>query len=113
MTEIAQGSCSRGVVLGGKNDPAGPSGALQGVNDYTNFMAGSDLAGRYHGYDGPCPPWNDECIHHYHFKVFALDVESLALPAAFGGQDLVAAMSGHVLAEASIVGTYTLFAGYL
>lgn len=113
VTEIGQGSCSQGIVAGGKNNPHGPAGSMQGVNDYTNFMAGSDLAGRYHGYDGPCPPWNDEKIHHYHFKLFALDVDRLDLPVSFGGQDLIAAMNKHILAEASIVGTYTLFADHL
>jgi len=111
--EIPQGSCSQGVSLGGKQDPQGPAGSIQGANDYTHFMAGSDIAGQYLGYDGPCPPWNDARIHHYHFLVFALDVERLNLEAGFSGQDLLAAIEGHVLAQAELVGHYTLFPAHL
>ena len=40
---------------------AGARGARQGINDYTGWFAGdADMAGNYFGYDGPCPPWNDE-----------------------------------------------------
>lgn len=46
-------------------DPDVPAGSRQGLNDYTAFMAGSEMAGDYFGYDGPCPPWNDERLHHY------------------------------------------------
>ena len=38
-----------------------PRGARQGINDYTGWFAGdADMAGNYFGYDGPCPPWNDD-----------------------------------------------------
>ena len=66
------------------------------------------MAGDYLGYDGPCPPWNDERLHHYHFRLFALDVETLELPVNYTLADLNAAMDGHVLAEAELVGTYSL-----
>ena len=37
----------------------------------TTTPAGSqptrDMAGDYYGYDGPCPPWNDEIPHRYVF----------------------------------------------
>ena len=83
---------------------------VEGINGYTGFMAGDpDMAGTYGGYDGPCPPWNDELLHHYHFRLFALDVDSLTLPSRFGGADLLQAMKGHVLAEAEIHGTYSLY----
>jgi Raf kinase inhibitor-like YbhB/YbcL family protein len=78
------------------------------LNDYTAFMAGSEMAGDYFGYDGPCPPWNDKRLHHYVFTVYALDVESLDLPERFDGREALAAMRGHVLAEAGITGTYSL-----
>ena len=38
--------------------------------DFTN----NDMRGDYHGYDGPCPPWNDGILHHYVFTLYALDV---------------------------------------
>ncbi|SVE20694.1 uncharacterized protein METZ01_LOCUS473548 [marine metagenome] len=68
-----------------------------------------DMAGDYGGYDGPCPPWNDELLHHYEFQVYALDVESLGLDdnGDFRGPDVMAAMQGHILAKGKIVGTYT------
>jgi Raf kinase inhibitor-like YbhB/YbcL family protein len=108
---IERGSCSDGVVAGGKQSPPGPDGSRQGLNDYTAFMAGSEMAGDYFGYDGPCPPWNDERLHHYTFTVYALDKESLDLPDRFDGRDALAAMDGHVLALASLTGTYSLYPG--
>lgn len=107
--ELATGECSEGVTPGGKQNPPGPDGARQGLNDYTDFLAGdADLAGRYFGYDGPCPPWNDERLHHYVFTVYALDVDRLDLPETFTGHEAVAALEGHALDSASITGTYSL-----
>jgi Raf kinase inhibitor-like YbhB/YbcL family protein len=109
VLKIENGSCSNGVVAGGKQSPDGPVGSRQSLNDYTSFMAGSEMAGNYFGYDGPCPPWNDERLHHYTFTVYAIDVESLDLPNPFDGRDVSAALAGHVLAEAGLTGTYTLY----
>jgi len=109
VTELATGECCDGVTPKGKRNPPGPDGARQGLNDYTDFMAGDpDMAGQYFGYDGPCPPWNDERLHHYVFTVYALDVERLDLPDIFTGHDAVKALEGHVLDRASVTGTYTL-----
>ncbi|HEX8571817.1 MAG TPA: YbhB/YbcL family Raf kinase inhibitor-like protein [Allosphingosinicella sp.] len=44
--------------------------------------------------------------HKYHFQVFALDKE-LALKAGSNREQLLAAMNGHVLAKADLVGTFT------
>jgi hypothetical protein len=108
-TAIAEGAFASGVTPRGKAGPAGPNGTRQGVNNYTNWFAGDkDMGGDYYGYDGPCPPWNDERMHHYVFTVYALDVEKLALPASFGGPEVLKAIDGHVLASAKITGTYTL-----
>lgn len=104
VSELAAGSCADGVVSGGKREPAGPAGSVQGINDYGSFMGDGD----YHGYDGPCPPWNDERLHHYHFRIYALDVPTLGLSGAFTAKDALAAMAGHVLAQAEIVGSYSL-----
>ena len=109
VTELATGQCSDGVTVGGKKQPAGPAGSRQGLNDYTGFMAGNpDMAGQYFGYDGPCPPWNDERLHHYVFTVYALDVANIELPTDFTGQDVRSAIDGHVIGQASLTGTYTL-----
>ncbi|QWN18911.1 YbhB/YbcL family Raf kinase inhibitor-like protein [Xanthomonas citri] len=107
--EIAAGSCSDGFVVKGKQQPAGPAGARQGLNSYTQWFAGNaDMAGDYRGYDGPYPPFNDLRVHWYFFRVFALDVAQLSLPSSFTAADVLSAMQGHVLAEAALHGTYTL-----
>ena len=93
----------------GKDGPAGPGDTRQGLNDYTGWFAGDpDMEGLYFGYDGPCPPWNDSLIHEYVFTVYALDVATCDVDGDFTGADVRAAIDGHVLAEASVMGTYTL-----
>jgi hypothetical protein len=93
----------------GKQSPAGPPGSRQGLNDYTLWFAGdADMAGRYFGYEGPCPPWNDERLHHYHFALYAMDVARCPVEGTFTGQQVRAALAGHVLAEARLTGTYSL-----
>lgn len=107
--EIAAGSCSQGVVAHGKRKPSGPAGAKQGRNDYTGWFENDpDMDGAYFGYDGPCPPWNDERVHRYRFQVFALDVPSLGLAEGCTWTEARRALTGHVLAEADYVGTYSL-----
>ena len=69
------------------------------------------MSGDYFGYDGPCPPWNDSILHRYVFTVYALDVERLEIEGRFSGPDAIAAMQGHILAEAQITGIYTLTPG--
>ncbi len=106
---IAAGSCSDGVTARGKPSPPGPEGARQGLNDYTGWFAGdAQMGGDYLGYDGPYPPFNDLRTHRYFFRVFALDVATLDLPARFTAADALRAMHGHVLAEALVHGTYSL-----
>lgn len=106
---FSEGEYSSGVTVGGKRSPAGPPGSRQGLNDYTNFLAGDpDMAGDYFGYDGPCPPWNDERVHHYQFMLYATDLDSCPVQGSFTGADVRAAIEGHVLAEAALAGTYTL-----
>ena len=106
---IRRGEFSRGVTPRGKPGPAAPRGARQGINDYTGWFAGDkDMAGSYFGYDGPCPPWNDALRHRYVFTLYALDVPQLAVHGTFGGADMVAALAGHVLAQDSVTGVYSL-----
>ena len=47
-------------------------------------------------------------MHRYFFRLFALDVAALDVPEVFTAGDVFRAMHGHVLAEASTYGTYTL-----
>lgn len=69
-----------------------PDGAKQGVNDFKRI-----------GYGGPCPPPGR--AHRYFFKLYALDTE-LALKPRATKQQLLQAMEGHILAEASLMGLY-------
>lgn len=109
IRSIAAGEFSNGVTVGGKSGPDAIHGTRQGLNGYTAWFASDpDMQGDYFGYDGPCPPWNDSIHHRYIFTVYALDVEKLALPHRFEAPDVLKAMKRHCLAEATIIGTYSL-----
>jgi Raf kinase inhibitor-like YbhB/YbcL family protein len=106
---IAEGEFSKGVTPGGKPGPEGPRGTRQGLNGYTQWFASdTDMAGDYHGYDGPCPPWNDERVHHYRFTLYALDIDQCPVASGFGAAEVLSAIEGHVLGEASIAGSYAI-----
>jgi hypothetical protein len=68
-----------------------PGNGIQGKNDK------GDL-----GYTGPCPP---KGTHRYYIHLYALD-QVLDLPPGATHQELNAAMEGHVLAQAGIMGKY-------
>jgi Raf kinase inhibitor-like YbhB/YbcL family protein len=70
---------------------ATPRGARVGVNDW-----------KRRGYGGPCPPVGR---HRYFFKLYAVDtiLGDLGSPTK---ADVEAAMRGHVLADAELMGTY-------
>lgn len=110
VREIPASSHSSGVTPRGKAFTSAPAGARWGINDYTGWFAGDpDMAGTYHGYDGPCPPWNDELVHHYVFTVYALAAPTLGDGAVLDGRAAFEALErAPVLAQASITGLYTL-----
>jgi len=56
------------------------------------------------GYNGPMPPPGSG-PHRYRFRLYALDAP-LDLPPNAGRPALEAAMKGHILAEAELVGVY-------
>ena len=68
-----------------------PKGARQGKNDFGKV-----------GYGGPCPPIGR---HRYFFKLYALDTVLGDLGTGTK-PDVEAAMRGHVLEQAELVGTY-------
>lgn len=74
-----------------KTDVAG--NAKQGMNDFGKV-----------GYGGPMPPCGHG-MHHYHFRLFALDTE-LKLAPRVTRRQLESAMKGHVVAQIELVGTY-------
>ena len=53
------------------------------------------------GYMGPCPPAGPP--HHYHFHVYALDI---ALGRPVSKVDFTTQMSGHLIGQGELVGTY-------
>lgn len=82
--------------------PEGASGAkvgnkgmigAQGENSYQHMR-----------YDGPNPP-EQHGIHHYRFQLYALDAP-IHVQGKLDKETLMAAMSGHVLTECELVGTY-------
>lgn len=81
-------SSTSGLPEGAKQLPAG---VLEGINDWKRT-----------GYGGPCPPVGR---HRYFHKLYALDfpLPDLKHPAK---AKLEKAMSGHVLAQAELIGTY-------
>lgn len=117
LKSLAEGMFSDMVTPHGKPGPLVPftikNGTehqlRQGINDYTGWFAGDpDMAGEFYGYDGPCPPWNDERVHHYVFTLYALDIPRLPLEGRFTGAAARMAIQGHILDEARILGTYSL-----
>ena len=68
-----------------------PSGTGEGMNDW-----------RRTGYGGPCPPVGR---HRYIHKLYALDTQLTGLERPNKAR-LEAAMAGHILAQAQLVGTY-------
>ncbi|HKA42466.1 MAG TPA: YbhB/YbcL family Raf kinase inhibitor-like protein [Burkholderiales bacterium] len=106
---IKAGEFSDGVTARGKQGPDGPRGTRQGINDYTAWFASDkEMSGNYFGYDGPCPPWNDEIVHHYVFTLYALGVAKCGVSGTFQGPDVLAAIHGRVLGQAALTGVYAL-----
>ena len=68
-----------------------PAGAREGKNDWKRA-----------GYGGPCPPVGR---HRYFFKLYTLDAQLGDLGTATKAQ-VEAAMKGHVLEQAELIGTY-------
>jgi Raf kinase inhibitor-like YbhB/YbcL family protein len=72
--------------------PAGlPAGTREGLNDWTRT-----------GYGGPCPPVGR---HRYFFKLYALDTTLADLKQPTKAQ-LLKAMEGHIIEQATLIGTY-------
>jgi Raf kinase inhibitor-like YbhB/YbcL family protein len=81
----------RELPEGGAHSPV-PRYAREGLND------GGDP-----GYDGPCPPIGR---HRYFHTLYALDTMLPDLGQGGTRKELDAAMQGHILASAQLMGTY-------
>ena len=68
-----------------------PDSSFQGKNSFGNI-----------GYGGPCPPSG---MHHYYFKLYALDKMLNLSPGTTSGK-LTLQMDGHILAQTELVTTY-------
>jgi Raf kinase inhibitor-like YbhB/YbcL family protein len=112
--EPPQGTRSFALVI---DDPDAPSGTFRhwGVFDIpatARSMGGGQRIGTEVrndkgsiGYTGPCPP-PGRGPHHYHFKLFALDVNALGISADSTVADVENAASKHAIAEGELIGTY-------
>lgn len=80
-----------GVALG--DHAAGLPGAVQGKNSWGTV-----------GYRGPAPP-RGHGVHHYHFKLYALDAP-LEHGPRLDKAALMLSMSGHILGHGELVGIY-------
>jgi Raf kinase inhibitor-like YbhB/YbcL family protein len=99
------------------DDPDAPSGTFRhwGVFDIpasARSLGGGQKLGTEvkndfgkSGYGGPCPP-KGHGPHHYHFKLFALDVGSLGLNADAHVSDVEREAEKHAVARGELVGTY-------
>lgn len=83
VRQLPEGASPRGSL---------PAGSREGANSFGRSQ-----------YGGPCPPPGNP--HRYFFRLYALDLQ-LDLPAGATRQQLEAAISGHILAQGQIVGTY-------
>ncbi len=72
----------------------GLRGVGEGVNGFRNAR-----------YDGPQPP-KGHGPHHYHFRLAALEVPRLDVPASAKAEDIWAKAQPHIIAEAEVVGIY-------
>ncbi len=111
VRRLAPGADGDGFVPGGKE--IGPTIlGVRGTNDYwplfnKNPKMPPAMKGPYGGFDGPCPPANDDLVHTYHFTVYALDVPTLGLTGQFFAPAVFAAMQGHVLATGDAAAKFT------
>jgi Raf kinase inhibitor-like YbhB/YbcL family protein len=111
VTHLDPGAEGDGLVLSGK--PIGPGVVgIRGTNDYWPFFNKNpnmppERHGPYGGFDGPCPPANDEKVHTYKFQVFALDVATLGLSGQFFAPAVIKAMDGHILAQGEAGAKFT------
>ena len=69
-----------------------PNGAGQGTNEFGKL-----------GYTGPCPP--PGAVHHYYFRVYALDAATHLAPGA-SKATVYRVMRRHILRVSEVMGTY-------
>lgn len=80
------------------------TGLKRGTKEIKGATNGMNSVRRL-GYDGPAPPPGGG-EHRYYFRLYALD-SRLPLRDAFTREDFVAALEGHILGMAELMGTYS------
>ena len=108
---VPEGTRSFAVIV---DDPDAPRGTFTHWLAYDIPVDGNPLratAGKAlrndfgrQGYGGPCPP-PGHGAHRYYFTVYAVDVPALDVPGD-SRDDLEAALKGHTLAKARLMGRY-------
>ena len=76
----------------------------QGFRPGALGLSGTNDFGRA-GYGGPCPP-KGHGPHRYFFKLYALDVHTLGLPAGLKRGEVLHALKGHILGEAQYMARF-------
>ncbi len=87
--------------------PAGANSLPEGVPTKRKLADGSSQGQNIRkkvGYTGPCPE-KGGAAHHYFFKLYALDSKMNLKPGA-KKDELEAAMKGHILAQAELIGRF-------
>jgi Raf kinase inhibitor-like YbhB/YbcL family protein len=88
------------------NIPAGEAGLPEGGSAQGLRGMGEGVNGFGNArYDGPQPP-KGHGPHHYHFRLAALDVPRLDIPASAKAEDIWTKAQPHIIAEAEVVGIY-------
>ena len=112
--EPPEGTKSFALVI---DDPDAPGGTFRhwGVFDIPasarsiggGEQVGTEVSNDFGkpGYGGPCPP-KGHGPHHYHFKLFALDVDRLNVSSSAKVVDVENAATKHAIAQGELVGTY-------
>lgn len=111
LEDIPEGAVCLALIM---DDPDAPAGTWDHWVAYDIPVTGTvpegvgslGTAGRNSwtktGYGGPCPPSG---VHRYFFRAYALDAR-LGLREGAGKKQVLEAMAGHVLAEATLMGRY-------
>ncbi len=81
----------------GAGDPKSDAAPKSAVQSRTDFGVP--------GYGGPCPPKGDK-PHHYHFTIFAVDVDKLDADANTSAAIVGFNLHFHTLAKATLTGLY-------
>jgi Raf kinase inhibitor-like YbhB/YbcL family protein len=84
------------------NIPAETRALAENIQIAAPIIVGRNSWGR-NKYGGPCPPSG---THRYFFKLYALDT-TLTIPANSYKDAVLAAMEGHILAQAELMGTFS------